>query len=238
MGRLLAANGTRSCVPNRVEDCMKRLLTISGICAVLALCATSAHASVIFTFAESGGTVVMTSSGTLDTTRLVSVVRADGWGGTGIENNGSGDIDIMGGTSFGQIDTQFGFNAGTDASAITNPGGPFTFDDFNVASIAGSRSFTTYSGFIGGLRQPGIGMRGVDIVAGLWTPDQAWSWGAGQTFASLGLNPGTYAVSDSQTGETITIQVGASVVPEPATLLLLGSALGSAGLRRRMQKRT
>jgi len=173
----------------------------------------------------------MTSSGTLDTTKLVSVVRPDGWVGTGTEHNPTpGDIDIMGGTSFGPIDTQFGFSAGTDASAITNPGGPFATSNFSVATIVGSTSFTTYSGFIGAFRQPGIGMRGVDIVGGLWTPDQIWTYAPGATFASLGLVAGTYTVADSVTGESITIQIGASAVPEPASLALMGSAFGLMGL--------
>ena len=215
---------------------MKRLLTIAGTWALLATFPTPGNADVIFTFTETGGTVVMTSSGTLNTASLVPSALPDGWGGTGTENNVAGDIDIMGGTSFGAVDTLFGFSAGTDASAITNPGGPFAFSSFPAITIAGSRSFSTYSGFLGGLRQPGIGVRAVDIVGGLWTPDQMWTYGAGATFASLGLNLGTFAVSDARTGETITIQVGA--VPEPAMLLVFGTGLGIASIRQRMKKRT
>jgi hypothetical protein len=202
---------------------------------MLAVCIVAlsgqANGSISFTFAEIGGTVTMTSSGTLDTTKLLPSVLSDGWGGTGIENNGPGDIDIMGGTSFGSINAQFGFNPGTNSSAITNPGGPFTFSHFAVASITGSTSFTTYSGFSGPFRQPGIGVRASDIVGGLWTPNQNWTYSPGTTFASLGLNVGTYSVSDILTGETITIQVGAAgAVPECSALVTWSGCLGVFGL--------
>ncbi len=203
--------------------------------AVLALSASLSRADVTFTFSQVGADVVMTSSGTLNIANLLSSSYGDGWGGTGIENNATaGDIDIMGGTSFGVIDTLFKFNSGTDASAITTPNGPFSFSNFGWAVTSGSTSFSTYSGFLGGFRQPGIGMRAADIISGLWTPNQNWINTSG-TFASLGLNLGTYAVSDRLTGETITIQVGESRVPDGGTTLALlgGTFLGLAALRRR-----
>lgn len=219
---------------------MRRMLL--GLVAAIGLAALAApaQAGVIFAFTEEGGTVKMTPSGTLDTTLLVSVSRPDGWGGTGTENNAApGDIDIMGGTDFGPIDAQFGFNAGTDASSITNPGGPFLFDSFPFITITGSKSFTTYSGFDSGFRLPGIGVVGADVVGGLWTPDQAWTYGPGESFASLGLVPGTYTVSDSVTGESITIQIGTGVnaVPLPSAALLGLPLLAGLGAARRLRKR-
>ena len=207
------------------------------IAALLILGPYAAYADIIFTFEETGGTVIMTSAGVLDTNNLIVSGLPDGWGGTGTEHNGAeGDIDIMGGTTFGSVDINYGFSVGTDASAITNTGGiggPFAFSNFDALVSAGSKSFTTYAGFSGPLRLAGVGMRSADIVGGLWTPDQNWTYVAGTTFAALGLNIGTYAVSDLITGETITIQIGAVSVPEPGTLALLSIGLFSMGLARR-----
>jgi hypothetical protein len=67
-----------------------------------------------------------------------------------------------------------------------------------------------------------------------WTPDQIWKY-TGGSIASLGLNVGSYSVSDALTRETITIKVdsGASVPDGGLTALLLGlSSLALAGVRR------
>jgi hypothetical protein len=212
---------------------MKKILKTAVFTALLwsGALAGAADASVIFTFAEAGGTVTMTPSGTLDTSKLVLQRTVATWGGVGIENNGAGQVDIMGGTSAGPVNTTFAFHAGTDGSAIVNPGGPFSVSDFNAIVTSGSRSFTTYSRDAGGLRQPGIGIRATDLAGAFWTPDQQWTWVAGTTFASLGLNPGTYTVADIENGESITIQIGA--VPEPASLLLLGMGIAGIAARRR-----
>ena len=183
----------------------------------------------------------MTSSGVLDTSKLVLLASSASWGGTGTEDNSTpGDIDIMGGNDAGTIDLSYGFHAGTDASAITNPGGPFAFDHFSVANITGSNEFATYSGFDSGLRQPGITIERADIVAGLWTPDQTWTYSPGDTFASLGLIAGDYLVTDAVTGESIDIRIGSvASVPEPSTLAILSAGLIGLGgfVRRRRQER-
>ena len=207
-----------------------KLSTIIGIGASLVIFASQGYADVLFAFNEVGGTVTMTSSGSLDTTKLVPSVLPDGWSGRGFQ--GSKDIDVIGGADSGDITAQFGFSPGTDLSAITNPGGPFTGNNFSAAVTTGSKSFVTYSGTTDGWAtlEAGIGVVGSDIIGGIWTPDQNWTWDPGATFASLGLNVGTYTVSDAVTSESITIQV----VPEPATFGFLGLVTGGIYFARRI----
>ena len=201
----------------------------------VALCLLSgeAQASIMFKFTESGGNVLMQSSGTLDTANLVAT-SPSGWGNGGIETNGAPESDIMGDTRMGDFDTAFRFNAGTDLSAWV--GDMFTGDTFNW-SYTGTTQFATYYRE-GGQRTPGIAMNTEDMSGSLWTPDIEWSKSG--TFATLGLTPGTYAITDALTGESITIQIGdSSAVPEPSTMVAFG--LGAAimagfGLARRRRR--
>ena len=205
---------------------MRRFIHFGLGCALLALSSTASYADITFKFAEVGNDVTMSSSGIFDTTGL-SMVGPFGWGGTGIEENGN--HDIMGGTLFGSIDTSFAFNAGTDFSQWASANGPWSASDFSAVVNAGSRSFTTYVRDPANNTQiPGLGVRANDMNGALWTPDQSWTW-SNQTFASLSMFEGSYSVSDSVTGETITFLV----VPGPATIGLLGLGLGFGRTRRR-----
>lgn len=219
-------------------------MTIRGTFSVAALltghlfCAAQAQAQLFFHFEETpGGDVTMTATGNIDTGDLVPTSNA-AWGGIGIQD--TGNFDIMGDTGNGQVDVTFAFNPGTDLSPWDAATGPFATDNFNWISTA-TRSFHTYSTDPENGIEPGFGAVESDLAGGVWTPDAVWTL-AGETFASVGLNEGTYTVTDAVTGAFITIQIGGALpsaappIPVPALplwgMLLLTGLLGGFGMRR------
>lgn len=208
---------------------MKTLVRNLLILVLPILFSATSYASLVFSFNEVGGDVTMTASGILDTNNLVSS-PLNTWGGTGIEENGV--YDLMGGRSFGEINTSYAFHDGTDFSQWASASGPWSASYFGPIDITGSTSFTTYTRSNSGL-VPGFGLRAEDLVNGLWTADQNWII-SGATFASLGMNVGAYTVSDILNGESISVQIGVSPVPVPAAAWLFGSALlGFFGFSRK-----
>lgn len=207
-------------------------MAAAGVFAISMLSSSASYANLTFDFAQVGGNVVMTSSGVLNTNNLVALQSSSGWGGIGIEHNSY--VDIMGNTTNGSITQSFAFHQGTDFSAWDIANGPWSHSDFNVTSHISADPFTTYY-YLNSQQTPGFGLRASDLVNGLWSDNQVWTFG-GQTFSSLGLQAGSYTVSDSVTHESITFVVGQSNVPEPASLALVGLGLaGVVAARRKKQ---
>jgi hypothetical protein len=201
---------------------MRKLSKFVLAVTVLGVSIAQAHAGIIFSFTQSGGNILMQSSGVLNTANMVSFA-ASGWGGVGVETNGAPESDIMGDTTMGGLDIAFAFNTGTDLTPWI--GSMFTTSNFGWLS-SGTTQFATY--IRDPDRTPGIGISSADLVGNLWTPDVSWTKAG--TFASLGLTTGMYTITDARTGEFISIQIGEAVskVPAPATIALFG--LGLAGL--------
>ncbi|WP_457394469.1 hypothetical protein [Roseateles sp. P5_E1] len=207
-----------------------KLASFAAAILTASLCSL-ANAGIVFTFTESGANVVMNSSGTIDTSKLVLQQGVSGWGGTGIEENGN--HDIMGGTAVGGVNMSFGFHAGTAFSAWSAANGPWAQSSFNTTVDAGHKGFTTYVRPVS-TQLPGIGIEREDLEGTFWSPDQAWTF-HNASFASLQMFAGTYTVTDAQTGEFITFQIGAAgnQLPEPDAAALVGLALLGAYAARR-----
>ena len=176
--------------------------------------ASSAQAAVVITYSESGSDVVATGSGSLDTTALSGFVAFGN-----IPRVDPDDVHIsIGSGSFqrrsaasitGPPNIGFGTLAVNATSSTGNPMGIWT--SLNRILMP--------SGYVSG------------------APLSGTSTWAGQSFASLGLTPGTYVYtytgSNGPATDTFTVNVGAPV-PEPASAAFLG--LGALGLLRRRRK--
>ena len=138
--------------------------------------------------------------------------------------------DILGVTG-GDIGTAFGFSVGTDLTPWTT-GNMFTSSSSGWLS-SGTTQFTT-SYVAGSTKTPGLGVGNEDLVGSTWTPDISWSKSG--TFASIGMTPGIYTITDADTSEFISIQILTATLPEPSSLDLFGVGPFFAGAVRRRKK--
>jgi len=181
----------------------------------LALTAPQAHAGFIATIQQVGSDVVITGSGTINTTALTFELE----GPLGPEVFPS-DTGVFLGTPYGSV----GYYAGTLAGPSSFGGG---------GSTIGSSSSGSDVGTWGTHNTDPIAVP-LGYVSG--SPLSASDTFSNTTIAGLGITPGTYIWTwgSGPTADFFEI----TTTPEPTSVVLVGSAmLGLLALRRRIARR-
>jgi PEP-CTERM motif len=190
-----------------------KTMTVAALI-VLVLGGTS-HGGYVVNVTQSGGDVVAAGSGTIDPTDLTP----PGLGNAGALFNGILDVALFGPSSP---------VAATYYDGINDPNA-FGTVDYNFGADSGNGDLVGVQGSRLWLPQ--------DYVSGsLLNSTDTFS---GQTFASLGLTPGTYTWTwgSGADADFFTMNIGGSSVPEPSSLLLASSGLGLLALAARARRR-
>jgi hypothetical protein len=192
------------------------VVAVLGLSLTLALGST-ARAGYIVNVIESGGNVVATGSGTIDTAGLQFVGNGGNFYAMFIPTAG----DVILGPTFNNLFVDF-------YSGISGPTSFGTGARYDADSGSGAL----------------IGILSGDFIV----PDQYVSgtflsstdtW-TGQTFATLGLTPGTYVWTwgSGANADSFTMNIGGSSVPEPASIMMVGiGTLGLLGYGRLRRKK-
>ena len=196
------------------------VLTALFVGLLAALAPGPADAEVIINIVQSGANVVMSGSGTLDTTDLSN-------------SGGTSSVAVVGGA-----DAAIRLGSTTGASYVLWSGitGPSNFGTgYNTAADSGSGDAFGGIGMYGYLYTPGGYTSGASL-SGTDTFDST-------TIAGLGLTSGTYTYTwgTGAHADMLVINIP-STVPEPSTVLMMGMGLavaaGSAYARRRRNRAT
>jgi hypothetical protein len=182
------------------------VVAVLGLSLTLAL-GSSARAGYIVNVIESGGNVVATGSGTIDTAGLQFVIANGNVYAMFIPTAG----DVILGPTFNNLFVDY-------YSGIT---GPSSFGT-GARHDADSGSGALIGIFSGDISVPDKYVSGTFLSSSdIWT---------GQTFATLGLTPGTYVWNwgSGADADSFTMNIGGSSVPEPASIMMVG--LGTLGL--------
>ena len=182
--------------------------------ATLAL-ATASHAAIVITFQQVGANVLETGSGSANLAAL------------GFTSNGSylGTVQPSGGSNQAIV----GLSVGSPISNFNGVTGPAGFGTGTTLVAASSGAGATF-----GINSPFLVVPQGYISGTLLSGSSTFN---GQTFASLGITPGTYLYTwgAGPTADSLTVQAIAAPVPEPGSALAGMLALGAcaSGLFRR-----
>lgn len=171
-----------------------------------------AHAAYIVTFTQQGNNVVATGSGSLDVTDLTF----------------GGFIAAAGAITPLSADIATGPTVAQATAVAPGVTGPTTFGSgFQTLASSGSGDIVLLEGRAG----VGQGELGVPAVYTSGDPLSDTSTYNNATFASLGAIPGTYVWTwgSGAHADSFTLQIGPATptVPEPPSVLLLGTGLAA-----------